>query len=224
MGHVEPSWTILIPTLGQRAAPFQRLMGVLLPQLDQHGGRVQVVGYWNQGLPRLPTVRQRMVQVARTEYVCFIDDDDLVPDFYVAQVVAALASRPDYVGWQVQCYSSGVPTAISYHSLRHGRWWNEATAYYRDLSHINPIRRDLALLADFQRARPGRAEDRAWVDQLRGTGLVRTEVTIDKIMYHYLYDPRASAWRKPHRIRRGQFHRPVIDHPHFTWHPESPRA
>lgn len=225
MGHVLPTWTILVPTLGERRPLFERLMSGLLPQLDPHEGRVNVVAWWNNGHPSLPEVRQAMVDGARSDYVSFVDDDDLVPNYFVAEVVSALAQRPDYVGFQVQCYSNGVPTAVSYHSLRHGRWRNDGATYFRDISHLNPIRRDLALLADFRRTKPGRPEDRAWVDQLRKTGRVRTEVTIDRIMYHYLYSTSryagaGSRWRNPRMIRPGS--QPArFDSPHFSYFPGS---
>jgi hypothetical protein len=225
MGHVLPTWTILVPTLGERRPLFERLMRGLLPQLDPFEGRVNVVAWWNNGVPRLPEIRQAMVFGARSEYVSFVDDDDLVPDYFVTEVVSALAERPDYVGWQVQCYSDGHPTAVSYHSLRHGRWRNDGPRYFRDISHLNPIRRDLALLADFRRTKPGRPEDRAWVDQIRQTGKVRQEVMIDRIMYHYLYSTSRQAgtgsrWRNPKMIRPGG--RPAhFDSPHFSYFPGS---
>lgn len=224
MGHVDaPTWTILVPTLGEREALLRRLLDSLLPQLEPAGGRVRVLAYWNYGLPRLPAIRQKLVESADTEYLSFVDDDDLVSDRYAELVLGALDRRPDYVGWLVQCYQKGRPTAISHHSIRYGGWWNEPTAYFRDLSHINPIRTELARLADFRAARPGQAEDRAWVTQLRETGRVREEFFIDQVMYHYHYEPRKSAWRRPGRIRRG-FRRPRVDHPLFAWHPECPRA
>jgi hypothetical protein len=219
-----PSWTILVPTLGERRLLFERLMGALLPQTDRYGGRVQVVAYYNHGTPRLTEIRHRMITAARSDYVSFVDDDDLVPEYFVDEVVAALEGRPDYVGFQVQCYSDGVPTAIAHHSLAYQRWRNEGARYYRDISHINPIRRDLARLADFRRTPRGGAEDRAWVRQLRASGMVRTEVVIDRIMYHYLYSTSrtggvGSRWQKPHTIRRPATGPLVIDHDHLSYFP-----
>ena len=222
MGHVSdaPTLTIMVPTIGERRPLFERLMGVLLPQLDAHAGRVRVLSWWNNGKPPLTTIRQEMLQAAGTEYVCCVDDDDLVPDYYVEELLAALATRPDYVGFQVQCYSDGAPTAISYHSLEHGRWWNETDRYYRDFSHLNPIRTDLARLADFRRAKRGQAEDRAWVAQLRRSRRVKTEVVIPRIMYHYLFSTSRTAGigsRWAAGARAGEFEPAKIDHPYFSY-------
>lgn len=216
-----PTWTILVATLGERRHLFGRLLDVLLPQTEPYGGAVRVLAWWNNGDPPLPVLRQRMVESVTSDYLCWVDDDDLVPDGYVAEVAAALASRPDYVGFRVQCFSSGKPWLVAHHSLAHGGWYAKRHRLYRDLSHINPIRADLARLADFSVVGAGEPEDRAWVAQLRATGKVRTEVLIDKIMYHYLYMPGATAgvgsrWRAPERIT-PDLERLPVEHPHFAY-------
>lgn len=222
----EPTWTILVPTLGERRALFERLMGVLLPQLDPYAGRARVVGWHNNGSPSLPKIRQTMVLGTTTDYLSFVDDDDLVSPDYVAEVMAALDERPDYVGFQVQCYSDGVPTAVAYHSLEFRRWRNLPGRYERDISHINPIRTALAKRADFARTRSGAAEDRDWAGQIRRARLLRTQQVIPRIVYHYLFSTSrepglGSRWQTPHQklIRPGA--RPTIDHPYFTWSPDA---
>lgn len=223
-----PTWTINVPTIGERRAAFERLMTALLPQTEPYGGAVKVVAWHNNGTPHLTEIRQRMNETATTSYVSCIDDDDLVPDYFVTATMGALLDRPDYVGWLVQCYSDGVPTAISEHSLKHRRWWNEETRYFRDISHINPIRREIALLGDFRKTKHGQAEDRSWVAQIRRTHRLQRQVMIDRIMYHYLFSTSQTAgigsrWAAPARIHPGLG--PLfIDHPHFSYHAESTHA
>ena len=218
-----PTWTILVPTLGERRTRFDRLMANLLPQLDPYAGRVRVHAWWNNGAPSLPEIRQRLIVGASSDYVSFVDDDDLTDHGFVAEIVSALDSRPDYVGFQVQCYSDGAPTGIAYHSLAHGRWANLADRYLRDISHINPMRTDIARRADFRRARRGQAEDRIWVGQLRAGRRLRTEVVIDKILYHYLYSTSRTAgegsrWHNPKLIRSAPERSTYPDvSPYFTW-------
>jgi glycosyltransferase involved in cell wall biosynthesis len=219
-----PTWTILVPTLGERRALFERLLAGLLPQLDPYGGQVRVVAWHNNGSPSLPKIRQTLVNSCTSDYLSFVDDDDLVSPDYVAAIVEALSEWPDYVGFQVQCYSDGAPTAVSHHSLEYRRWRNLPGRYERDISHINPIRSALARKADFRAAGPRRAEDRAWADQLRRARLLRTQVFIPRILYHYLYctsqEPGSgSRWQSPKMIRPGE--RSVIDHPFFSWSPDA---
>lgn len=220
MTAMPPTWDILVPTLGERRPLFERLLAGLLPQLDPYAGRVRVVGWHNNGSPSLPKIRQTMVLGSPADYVSFVDDDDLVAPYYVDEVVAALADRPDYVGFQVQCYSDGVPTALAYHSLEYSRWRNFPGRYERDISHINPVRTVLARRARFDQVGPGSAEDRAWAGQLRRARLLRTQALIPRIMYHYLFSTSrapglGTRWQKDHTITPGE--RSTVTHPFFTW-------
>jgi hypothetical protein len=217
---VPPTWTILIPTLGERRALFDRLMGCLINQTDRHNGRVRVVGWHNNGSPSLPKIRQTMVQSVTTDYLSFVDDDDLVSPDYVDAVTESLVDRPDYVGFQVQCYTNGHPTAVAYHSLEYTRWRNLRGRYERDISHINPIRTAIARKVDFLKTRRGFPEDRAWADQLRQRRLLRQQVVIPRIMYHYLYSTsnspgEGSRWESTKKISPGE--RSTVNHPNFSW-------
>lgn len=212
-----PTWSILVPTLGERRPLFERLMAGLLPQLDPYAGRVRVIGWHNDGSPSLPKIRQRMVETAGTEYVSFVDDDDVVSPNYVREIVTALGQAPDYVGFQVQCYSDGAPIAVAYHSLEYRRWRNLPGRFERDISHINPIRTRLALRADFSRSRSGAPEDREWAAQLRRLRVLRNQVMVDRILYHYLFATKGTRWREPRAITPGE--RSAILSPHFSWSP-----
>ena len=219
-----PTWTILIPTIPARAELFGRLLGVLLPQLDAHEGRVTVLAWRNTGRPHLGALRDAMLLAAPGEYVSFIDDDDLVPAYYVDEVARALDGRPDHVGFQLEYTTEqeGVQVGreIVDHSLRHGRWHrNLEGQLVRDFTHIDPIRRDLALNGQFARAKRGRAEDRMWVKQVRGW--LRTEAYIDKIMYHYLWSHEGSSWGPDRRVEPAVVPRADVAHPFFSWHPLS---
>lgn len=213
-----PTWTILVPTLGQREGLFTRLMGVLLPQLDEYEGRVRVLAWRNNGKPSISEIRDALLESAGSDYVSFVDDDDLVPEYYVAEIVRAIAERPDHVGFKIEYTTDDEHREIVEHSLRWGKWGRTLDGQlHRDVTHIDPIRRDLAMRARF-RVRPGRAEDRVWVRQVRR--YLSTEVYIDKIMYHYLYREGTTAWREPDKIAQVPG-RPVVDHPYFAWHPSS---
>jgi hypothetical protein len=209
------TWTILVATLGQRADRLARLLAQLLPQLDAHGGAVTVCALYNHGERPLSVVRQDLVDHATSDYVSFVDDDDELPDYFVDEVVRRL-DGVDYVGWQMQCYVDGSPLKPTYHSIRYGRWYDDADGYYRDVSHLNPIRIELARRGDFRRGEP--PEDVSWTDQVRSH--VRTEAYVDKVMYHYRSSPADSTWRG-HGVRRLTTSRPRVDHPYFHWHPGS---
>lgn len=213
-----PTWTILVPTLGQREHLFARLMGVLLPQLGEYEGRVRVLAWRNNGYPSISEIRDTLLVSTDADYVSFVDDDDLVPEYYVAEIVNAIGERPDHVGFKMEYSTDDQHREIVDHSLRWGKWGRTLDGkLHRDVTHVDPIRRDLATRARFA-VRPGRAEDRVWVKQVRQH--LATEVYIDKIMYYYLFREDTTAWREPKKIKHVPG-RPVIDNPYFSWHSDS---
>lgn len=209
-------WTILVATLGQRAERFERLLTGLLPQLDGVDDRVTLCALYNHGERPLGYVRHDLLTHASSTYVSFVDDDDEVPDYHVAEVLARLDGVVDYVGWQMQCYVDEVPLKPTYHSLRYDRWWEDDDGYYRDVSHLNPLRTELARRGDFRHGTP--PEDVSWVDQVRPH--VRTEAYVDRVMYHYRSSFSDSTWRGD-GVRRASSPRPHVDHPRFSYHPGS---
>jgi len=223
---VTPTWTILVPTLGQRGEYLCQMLDGLLPQVDRARG-VKVLAYWDNGEVDVATKKQALLEAADTDYVSFVDDDDTVSDDYVSAITKALALRPEYVGLKLQVYKDGLPYALSHHSLSHGTWLDVGADHLRrDITCANPIRTDLARTAKFIGAPLGQPEDRHWVAQLRGR--LRLEVFVDRILYHYWWNPSMSAWVDPTaQIRRfddnGDPWRPLdIGSPNFAWHPASP--
>lgn len=213
--------TILIPTIGQRETLFLRLLTGLLPQLDAAGGRARVLAWRNNGTPHLGVIRDHLVRDADSEYVAFIDDDDLVPEWYVEEILTAIEQRPDHIGFRMEYSSNGGHPEIVEHSLRHGRWHRDhAGMLVRDFTHVDPIRRDIAMRGRFETRHPNRAEDRHWVKQVRPHLAGGVEVFIDRIMYYYLWDQSVSAWQRPEAIL-PKLGRPAIASPYFAWHPLS---
>lgn len=213
-----PTWTILIPTIGQRAASFRALLDRLLSQTEPYAGRVRILAGFNNGSPPLPELRQRMVEAVATDYLSFVDDDDMVSPDFVSAVMSALEQRPDYVGFQVNYFADGRLRGVIDHSLRHGGWREEKNPYrwLRDITHINPIRSEVAKAARFDVVAGGQVEDRPWVAQVRNSGSLKVETYIPRPLYDYLWSRRGSAWQKPDKIRQG-IARPAISHPHFSW-------
>lgn len=212
------SWTILIATLGRRATQLERLLAQLLPQATAFGDSVRVRALWNNGEQPLSVVRQALVVDANADYVSFVDDDDEVPPYFVDKVMEALTTcEPDYVGWQMQCYIDGVATKPTYHSLEYGSWSEDHAGYYRDVSHLNPVRHALALRCDFRRGDP--PEDVSWADQLRPLLVGGAQCYIPNVMYHYRSSSHDSTWR-PGSVdpARERHTRPAVDHPNFSWH------
>ncbi len=219
-----PTLTILIATLGQRRDLFGRLLFGLMPQVEAAGGRVKVIAYWDNGENDLASKRQALVEACRTDYLCFVDDDDTVTDDYVASVLDALATRPDFVGLWMNVHKDGADHRLAELSLKHDHWFDGPTHYCRDITHENPMRADIARSVDFRDKEIDEPEDSPWAAKLRAKLAGAREVMIDRVLYHYWWVPEQSAWgkRRP-RIgpadTRGRPWRPLpVRSEHFEWH------
>lgn len=204
--------SILIATIGPRYDKFLALVEELTRQAEALP--VEIVAYWNNGEFPIGYIRQSLMENAKGEYICFIDDDDWVPDYYVAEILANLGK--DYIGFQVELYEDGHQLKPVYHSIKYGIWHEDDGGFYRGVTHLNPIKKELAIMSRFTLS--GAGEDNLWALNL--TPYVCTENYIDKVMYYYRHDIAQSEFASNHR-KPTLWHRPKFKHPQFRWHPES---
>lgn len=171
-------WSILICTMPHRRKLLKRLLDALLPQLKPD---MEVLALCNNGEKTLGEFRGKLMHAAQGKYLSFIDDDDLVPKGYV-KTIYPLLDGVDYIGFKVRFTDRGRRELPVIHSLRYRDWSQDGNGFYRDISHLNPIKRELATRVDFP-SLPGNGEDHWWANQMRP--LVKTEHFIDKEMYYY---------------------------------------
>lgn len=178
-----PSWQILIAHIaGARHATMRALLDVLAPQM-QPG--VQVIVYADNLEASYAAKLQALMDAADAEYVSVLSDDDSVSPDFIPRVLAAMAARPDYVGFRVRYTEDGAPQRPVIHSLACGRWEDTAGELIRDLMYFNPVRLEHARRVRFR----GSGCDREWADDLRALGCVQAEVFIDAEMHYYQHSP-----------------------------------
>lgn len=186
----EPLWSILIPTLFERSKSFINLMGILAPQMIYDD--VEILVYGTPTRSSIGAKRNEMVAGAKGEFISFIDDDDEVPYDYVSTIRHVLREDdPDYVGFRLQLYFDGVAQKPTFHSLKYDNWHDDAQGYYRDFSHLNPIRRSFAIREPFE---GNYGEDSAWSDRMRKFKSNMRETYIPHVMYDYYFDSTKSTF------------------------------
>ena len=97
--------------------------------------------------------------------------------------------RPDCVGITGEIRFHDDPHLLFYHSMRHSLdWWDDAATaepgkaqYYRTPNHLNPVKRTLALRAEF--ADMQWSEDHDYARRLHK--IIATESPIDHPIYYY---------------------------------------
>ncbi|MBF4194663.1 glycosyltransferase [Mycolicibacterium phlei] len=176
-------WTIAICTVYVRKGLLRRLLDRLEPQIGDRDIEILIAD--QEDWP-LAEKRQWCLDNAKGEYFNFIDDDDLVAENYV-EAIYPLLDGVDYIGFRLQYYHDGEPWKPTFHSLRYGvhAIYADSEGFYRGVSHLNPIRTEIARQGRYY---GGYGEDNRWCAQVNPV----TEHYIDQVMYHYYFSPANS--------------------------------
>jgi len=208
-----PSLSILVASLGRREKKLSELLSILAPQIIENG--IEIVIYWNNGEKKIGDYRQALLEEAKGDYVCFVDDDDRVPYYYCHTILQNLGK--DYIGFEVELFNEGKKMPRVFHSIRYGVWHQDEKGYYRGVTHLNPVKRELALTGTFSN---GIGEDETWARMVAPH--IRTENYIDKIMYYYHHDKDETFFGgvpKPEKL----YIRPDLPYYGVRYHPDSPK-
>jgi hypothetical protein len=187
---------ILIVTSPERHLFMGQLLSILEPQIAGRYNDVDLrISASDLDLP-IGERREKLRQRATADYICFIDSDDLVPMNYVSSIVPLL-DGVDYIGFEIKMFYHQREIKPAYHDLAYKEWTEDEHAYYRDIGHVNPMRRELALQRPME---GGIGEDSRWANQMRG--LVKTSHYIPEPLYWYIIRPSKndaddpiSTWR-----------------------------
>ena len=172
--------SILICSLVNRHRELKLLLETLHKQVSSVEG-VEVLVDVDDGCLKVGEKRNKLLDLAQGEYVCFVDDDDIVPEYYVLKIIAAIATKPDAVGFMGEIeFKNGKKFPVEY---RHGNEDSfDGHTYYRGVWHLQPVKRTIALQAKFP-AKVNRGEDKCFADQVKP--LIETAIFIPETMYYY---------------------------------------
>ena len=185
-----PKLSILICSLHDR---FLGLYHLLEKLQDQIAGRSDVEVLWLGDL-RSRTVgekRETLKNIAKGDYIVYLDDDDDIPDYYVDEVLKAIEKKPDVITFQCQYINQKTNKRLHLFFGMDYRNKDMKDVIYRMPYHICPVKREIANLVHFSNNNVG--EDSGYALQLFNRCLLKTEVNISKIMYFYKHDPVIST-------------------------------
>jgi len=188
---------ILICTLPERFEKLKRLKNILEPQVERN--KEVFISYNDQGR-QTPTGAKRnlLIEQTQSEYICFIDDDDLVHSYYVDEIVKAMQSNPDVVtfcGWMTTNGGHRVNWEIKL-----GNKYEERNGmYYRFPNHLSVMKRELVRHVKFPEV--WQQEDYIWAKHIHDQKLLKTEVHIPLQLYWYDFDDRKQPYARHVKIR-----------------------
>lgn len=177
------SLSILIPTLPDRYNYLKRLQDVLLPQVEKYKDRVNVF-YHDQVSITIGEKRNQLMIMATGDYTIFCDDDDMVPSYYVKELLKAIDQSPDVVTLTGHMLTDGNHRVDFIIKL--GEEYKERGGkYYRWPNILCAFKRSLVIEVKFRNIR--QMEDYYWSEEIMNKKLLKTEVHIEKEMYQYLF-------------------------------------
>jgi hypothetical protein len=148
---------------------------------------VEIITETDNGENTVGKKRNTVLDKARGEYVCFIDDDDMVTDIYVSKTLKALESRPDVVELVGFLPKYNLPFI---HNLNCGGHFRKDGIQFRTPNHLNTIKTSIAKEVRYPEISHG--EDQDYSHRLWSSGLMKTESLIGDRMYIYQFDSRTS--------------------------------
>ena len=172
--------SILICHLESRKRQLGQLLEVLRPQIDNVTSK-----YWiavDYGTESIGAKRNTLLRLAQGDYVCFIDDDDLVADFYIEEILKAIESEPDCVGFNgALVHKNGREEPVTYR-MGNTTIDRKGAITICGIGHLNPVKREIALSVKFPEKSSGEDYEYAMALQSKLT----SEVFIDQTIYYYL--------------------------------------
>jgi glycosyltransferase involved in cell wall biosynthesis len=176
--------SILIPTLNEprNINKLKRLTNILNPQIERFPGQAELV--INDAGRAIPTgtKRNKLIKDSEGEYFCFIDDDDVVPSYYVDEMMKAIEQGPDvitFIGYMTtdgarrQNFTIKLGSDYITRNNHHYRYPNHLCCFKRH------VVKDVLFLPIWQQ------EDYKWASEIKNKRLLRSEIHLNKDMYWY---------------------------------------
>jgi hypothetical protein len=182
-------WTIGILHLPKRAAVYNQLIVELNKQIAAGNAqdKIEILTETDNGENSVGKKRNAVLDKAKGEYVCFIDDDDMVTPIYISKTLKALESKPDVVELVGYLPKYNLPFI---HNLNCGGHFKKDGIQFRTPNHLNTIKTSIARQVRYLEISHG--EDQDYSHRLWSSGLMKTEGLIGERMYIYQFDSRTS--------------------------------
>ncbi len=202
---------IYVLSLSTRVHYYNRLVENLVPMINAVNpakGRklVDLHTLVDNGECSIGAKRAACVTGCKSQYITFIDDDDMVSANYLSAILEALKLEPDAVGywaewwkyqgeWQLSalvkyCLPEGGPDhpkddpnlkPVTINGLtRQSKHW------FRFPGQLCPIKSDIAKQINYN-PEIQYGEDWDFANRLKASGLIKNQQFIDNVLYHYLY-------------------------------------
>lgn len=178
--------SILVPSVPSRLTTFYpRIMTELLKQCEKFSD-VEIIGLFDNKKRTVGEKRQDLLNLAKGEYLVFIDDDDRISDDYISSIMGEIYKNPntDCIVFDCICCinKSDIKTLCKYGiEFEYGHINSEKPQWRGKPAHTMVYKSIIAKQHSYNNSNFG--EDVDWV--VRACKDIREQTRIDKVLYYY---------------------------------------
>jgi glycosyltransferase involved in cell wall biosynthesis len=179
--------SILTPTIPGREKQLAALQSKIAAQ--DAGYHVEHLSLCDNRTRTIGGKRQSLVDIARGEYIAFVDDDDDISDDYVASLLEAIESGADVITFRQRAIYNGLESEVHFGLNNRDMPFQPGGITLRAPWHVCAWKRSVVDGCQFLECSYG--EDLAWCLQARRR--VKTGFHVDKVLHTYRHDAKTTA-------------------------------
>lgn len=182
---MQPKLSILVLTTYKRKKWLDRIEFILDWQLAQleNKDEVEIIIIIDDGERTIGDKRNEAVERANGIAMAFLDEDDFIGDQYLQRGIDFANSGKDVASLIGLYFLNGVYDRPFVHSNQYTHWYTESHRYVRNNNHLNYIKTSIARQIKYPSQNFG--EDGKYSEQLKASGLIKTEFEIKEVLYFY---------------------------------------
>jgi hypothetical protein len=188
---MNPILSILTPTIRGRESHLSKLQTNIEDQSLKlkNSGRVEHLWFGDNRARSIGAKRQALVDIARGQYIAFVDDDDDVSGDYVTSLLEAAQTGADVITFRQRAIYNGLESEVHFGALNQDGPFTPGGITLRAPWHVCAWKREVVQGCLFGESNYG--EDLVWCQQARKR--IRTAHHIDKVLHTYRHDAATTA-------------------------------
>ncbi len=177
--------SILIPAIPSRWEKFQKIYNKLNSQATDE---VEVLGFIDNKKRSIGRKRGGLKDLAKGEYMLYVDDDDDVSDDFVKEILKGIKDKPDVVTFQQKVFIDKLEGIIDFDLNNENEQFRPNKVTKRKPFTCCAWRSSLGKPYNFPDLMY--SEDAGWLKWLWIKA--RTQYKIDKILHTYIFDSKGT--------------------------------
>jgi glycosyltransferase involved in cell wall biosynthesis len=174
----------------------KNFLPVIVEELTRQaeGKDVEVLWLGDNKKRSLGEKRNNLIDLAKGEYICFVDDDDRVSYDYISLILSKLEKNPDLVTFQAYRNHNGKKDRIVMYDMRYPKDENKVGRYQRVPNHLMVWKK--SKIKDIRFIPSNYGEDSDWAVRVKAHANIKLVQEIKKILYFYDFNQDLTETQK----------------------------